>query len=128
MRPGKPILVARVRDDIGPYLGEKWRGLTEHPLVGEARITGLMGSLAMTPDKSSRAAFAADPGTVGYICREFSFSNNLIMRHVNDRMIIAPPLVISRDEVDTLIERATKTLDQTLAKLKEDGMLKARAS
>ena len=82
-----------------------------------------MGSLALTPDKSSRAAFASEAGTVGYICREFSFANNLIMRHVNDRMIIAPPLVISREEVDILVERAWKTFDQTHAKLKEDGLL-----
>nr|MDJ0741604.1 aminotransferase [Gammaproteobacteria bacterium] len=116
-------LVARVRDDIGPYLAEKWTSLTDHPLVGEARIKGLMGSLALTPDKDTRAPFASAPGTVGYICREFSFANNLIMRHVNDRMIIAPPLVISREEVDTLVERAWKTFDQTLAKLKEDGLL-----
>ena len=118
-------LVERVRDDIGPYLKKKWTSLTDHPLVGEATIVGLMGSLALTPDKASRAAFAAAAGTVGYICREFSFGNNLIMRHVGDRMIIAPPLCITREEVDTLIERAWTTFDQTHAKLREDGMMRA---
>lgn len=118
-------LVERVRDDIGPYLKERWTSLTDHPLVGEAKIVGLMGSLALTPDKASRAAFASEAGTVGFICREFSFGNNLIMRHVGDRMIIAPPLVITHAEVDTLIERAWKTLDQTHAKLMADGMMRA---
>ena len=118
-------LVERVRDDIGPYLKEKWTSLTDHPLVGEAKIVGLMGSIALTPDKAARAPFAAEAGTVGYICREFSFANNLIMRHVYDRMIIAPPLVISKEEVDILIDRAWKTLDQTHAKLKAEGMMRA---
>jgi len=35
-------LVDRVRDDIGPYLQQGWRALGDHPLVGEARMTGLM--------------------------------------------------------------------------------------
>ena len=118
-------LVERVHDDIGPYIREKWLSLVDHPLVGEATIVGLMGSIALTPDKPSRARFASEPGTVGYICREFSFGNNLIMRHVYDRMIIAPPLVITREEVDILIERAWKTLDQTHARLKSEGLLKA---
>ena len=116
-------LVARVRNEIGPYLAVKWTALTDHPLVGEAKIKGLMGSLALTPDKARRAAFTAPAGTVGFICREFSFGNNLIMRHVGDRMIIAPPLVISKEDVDTLIERAWKTFDQTHAKLKDEGLV-----
>ena len=36
-------LVERVRDDIGPYLQERWHRLAEHPLVGETRMVGLMG-------------------------------------------------------------------------------------
>ena len=91
-------------------------------MVGEATIKGLMGSLALTPDKASRAKFAAGSGTVGYMCRERSFENNLIMRHVGDRMIIAPPLVISHDEIDILIERAIKTLDETYAAVKAEGL------
>ena len=37
-------LVERVADDIGPYLQAKWRALGEHPLVGEARMVGLVGA------------------------------------------------------------------------------------
>ena len=94
----------------------------DHPLVGEAKIKGMMASLALTPDKSARAPFAAPAGTAGLICREFSFANGLIMRHVYDRMIISPPLIITRAEIDTLIDRVARTLDMSLAKLKEDGL------
>jgi putrescine aminotransferase len=118
-------LVERVRDDIAPYLWERWQAMTDHPLVGEAVQKGLMGSIALTPDKASRAKFAAEAGTVGYRCRERSFANNLVMRHVGDRMIIAPPLTITHEEVDLLIERAWKSLDECHAGLKADGMLVA---
>lgn len=118
-------IVTRVATDTGPYLQEKFRSLADHPLVGEAQIVGMMGSIALTPDKASRAQFAADAGTAGYITRERCFANNLIMRHVADRMIISPPLVISRDEIDTLIDRAWTSLDQAHAKLSDEGLMQA---
>ncbi len=118
-------ILERVRTDTAPYLAEKWGALAGHPLVGEARSIGLMAGLAMTPDKASRAKFASEAGTVGLICREFCFANGLVMRHVGDRMIISPPLVISKAEIDTLTERAWVALDLTLEKLKDDGLLKA---
>jgi putrescine aminotransferase len=38
-------------------------------------------------------------------------------------MIISPPLVITRDEVDILIERATKSLDETASWLRAEGVI-----
>ena len=118
-------IVTRVREETAPYLKTQWEALAEHPLVGEAKIVGLMGSIALTPDKAARAKFAAKEGTVGYICRERCFANNLIMRHVGDRMIISPPLTISREEVDILIARARKSLDEGYAQAKAEGLMEA---
>ncbi|MEX0282883.1 MAG: aspartate aminotransferase family protein, partial [Arenibacterium sp.] len=87
-------------------------------------VCGMMGSLALTPDKAKRAKFASEPGTVGLMCREHCFGNALIMRHVGDRMVISPPLVIKPEEIDILIERARMSLDQCLEELKAKDMLK----
>lgn len=118
-------IVERAAAEVAPYLAERWHALTEHPLVGEAVITGMIGSIALTPDKAARAKFAAGPGTAGFICRERCFANRLVMRHVNDRMVISPPLIISRAEVDTLIERAWQALDETRARLLDEGLMVA---
>lgn len=118
-------IVDYVKNDIGPYLQEKWRALADHPLVGEARISGMMGALELSPDKANRAAFSSSKGTVGLMCRERCFANGLIMRHVGDAMIISPPLILSRGEVDLLIERAVKSLDETHTQLKAEGLLAA---
>ncbi|MDK3016907.1 aspartate aminotransferase family protein [Pseudodonghicola flavimaris] len=118
-------IVEHVRDVIAPYLAEKWTALADHPLVGDTSIVGMMGSLALTPDKAARAKFASEAGTIGYICRERCFANNLVMRHVGDRMIISPPLVMTPGEADILIERATRALDETYARVKDEGLLKA---
>ena len=117
-------IVDRVRDETGPYLKERFESLSDHPLVGEVKIIGMMGSLALTPDKATRAAFA-EPGHAGLVCRERCFANNLIMRHVGDRMVISPPLVLSKDEIDTLVTRARLSLDEALAQLQHDGSMQA---
>jgi putrescine aminotransferase len=114
-------IVDRVREETGPYLKEKWEALTDHPLVGQASIKGLMGSIAMTPHKESRAEFKVGAGPIGLYCRTRCFENGLVMRHVGNRMIIAPPLIIKKDEIDTLIDRAVKSLDQTYAWAKTEG-------
>ena len=118
-------VIATAARDTAPYLAAQWGALNDHPLVDDARTVGMMGSLALTPDKASRAKFAADEGTAGYICRERCFANDLVMRHVGDRMVIAPPLVITKAEIDIFISRAVKALDETHAKLKADGLMTA---
>ena len=83
-----------------------------------------MGSIALTPDKAKRARFPGEQGTVGFRCRERCFANNLIMRHVGDRMIISPPLVITPEEIDVLIARAKLSLDEAYKSLVEEGLFK----
>ncbi len=119
-------IIEHVRDVAHPYLKAKWEALVDHPMVGEAKLVGLMGSIALTPNKATRAKFAADTGTVGYKTRERCFANDLIMRHVGDRMIIAPPLVITTDEIDVLITRARKSLDEAYKIVKDEGLFVAR--
>jgi len=115
-------LVERTRDETGPYLAAKWRQIAEHPLVGEARSIGLIGALELVRDKGSRRFF--DPrGEVGTICRDFCFQNGLIMRAVRDTMIISPPLVISREQIDELAEKAWRCLDLTLERCRAEGRL-----
>ena len=115
-------IVTRVREKTAPYLAERWQSLAEHPMVGEARAKGMMAAIELTPDKSARAKFAGEDGKVGFITRELCFANGLVMRHVGDKMIISPPLVISENEIDELVSRAWKCLDLAEAKVREDGL------
>ena len=118
-------IVSHAAQELAPYLKEKFESLGDHPMVGEVKVVGMMGSLALTPDKTTRAKFAADVGTVGFMVRERCFANNLIMRHVGDRMVISPPLVITKAEIETLIVRARKALDEGYENVKAAGLFKA---
>ena len=107
-------LVEVTRDDIGPYLQERWSSLMEHPLVGETRMVGLMGAFELVRDKASLERFDKDDG-VGTICRDFLVNNGLVMRAVGDTIVTAPPLSLSREQADELIAKAWKCLDLTAA-------------
>jgi putrescine---pyruvate transaminase len=105
-------LVDRVREDIGPYLQQRWRELGEHRLVGEARGVGMIGALELVAHKGTRTFFR-NRGEVGLVCRDHCFANGLVMRAVRDTMIISPPLILSRAQVDELFEKAWRCLDLT---------------
>jgi len=115
-------LVSRVREELAPHLAAKWRQLAEHPLVGEARCTGLLGALELVRDKATRRFFDKR-GEVGTICRDFCFENGLIMRAVRDTMIVSPPLVITPAQLDELAEKAWRCLDLTLERCRAEGRL-----
>jgi putrescine aminotransferase len=49
------------------------------------------------------------------VCRQHMFDNGVIMRAVGDRMIVAPPLVMTCAQIDEMVERIRVCLDLTLA-------------
>jgi putrescine---pyruvate transaminase len=113
-------LVESVRDDLGPYLAQHFAALAQHPLIGEAQSVGMMGALQLVRDKASGALFD-ESLEVGMVCRGHCFANGLIMRAVGDRMIIAPPLVMTHAQIDEMAALIRKCLDLTLADVRERG-------
>ncbi|MEI2635454.1 MAG: aspartate aminotransferase family protein [Methylotenera sp.] len=115
-------LVDRVLNETGPYLAEKYVELAKHPLVGGAETCGLVAGFVLMKDKQNHIAFD-ESLAVGMICRGHCFANGLIMRAVGDRMIIAPPLVTTKAQIDEMIALIYKCLDATLLDLKTQGLL-----
>ena len=113
-------LVERVRTDVGPYLAEAFASLRDHPLVGDAETCGLMGAILLVKDKASLTTFPDDVG-IGMVCRGHCFGNGLVMRAVGHRMIIAPPLVITRAQIDEMLALIRRCLDLTLADAQRNG-------
>src|SRR5262249_16788387 len=109
-------IIEHVHDVAAPYLAQRWAELADHPLVGEARTLGLLGAIELVADKRTKARFQPK-GHVGEICRDLAVRTGVVMRHVNESMIIAPPLVITAAQIDELVDKARITLDATRAAL-----------
>jgi len=109
-------LIEKVRDVTGPYLQQRLAELLDHPLVGQVRGIGLMAAIELVQDKESHTNYPKEVG-IGGICRDYALANGLVMRAVGDSMIMCPPLIISKLEIDELIEKTKKSLDQALTQV-----------
>jgi putrescine aminotransferase len=111
-------LVQRVALETGPHLRAAFGKLREHPLVGHAECIGMAAGLNLVRRKGATPhdceAFPREFG-VGMLCRGHMFDSGVIMRAVGDRMIVAPPLVMTAAQIDEMVARIRYCLDLTLA-------------
>jgi putrescine---pyruvate transaminase len=87
-----------------------------HPIVGEIAGAGMVAGLQLAQDPQARKRFT-NGGDVGTICRDFCFNGNLIMRATGDRMLLSPPLVTTRQEIDEIVSKAKQAIDATAQQL-----------
>lgn len=117
-------LVQKVAEDTGPYLKQRFEALGQHPLVGYADSCGLVAGLNLVRRKGAtvhdNVLFDEDQG-VGMICRGHMFDNGVIMRAVGERMIVAPPLVMTRAQIDEMTDLIRVCLDKTYADVQAKG-------
>ena len=112
-------IIEHVNDEAGPYFQQRWSELGDHPLVGEARCVGLLGALELLNDRAAKSKEAI--GSVGKRCKNLCMKNGLVMRAVGDAMIVSPPLIINKAEIDELVTVAAKALDLTAAEFAQAG-------
>ncbi len=93
------------------YLQTQIRTLSDHPLVGEIRGVGFLGAIELVANKETKDTFD-DQGSAGVACRDACSDNGLIMRAVGDSMILCPPLIITRPQIDEIVSKARQSLDE----------------
>lgn len=88
---------------VGGYFLEQLKNLiSKHETVGDVRGKGLMLCLEMVSDKEKKIAFdySSDyPKRVSEFCKD----HGVWLRQVDNRFIISPPLIFSKDHVDFVV-------------------------
>ena len=113
-------IVGQVRR-VGPRLQEGLRRLSAHPLVGEARGVGLIGALELVRDKSTRVNFDTKVGVGAYVVKRAQHHGTILRNMAGDVIAFCPPLIITEAEIDALLERTARALDDTLAMVRGRG-------
>jgi adenosylmethionine-8-amino-7-oxononanoate aminotransferase len=91
------------------------RSLQDHPLVGEVRGRGMLAAIELVVDKEHKTPLPASAEPARRIF-DRAWSNGLVIRAFPTGVVgYAPPLCCTDGEIDAIIERTARTLDQTLA-------------
>jgi len=99
---------------VAPVLQDGLRRFAGHPLVGEVRGVGLVGGVEVVRDKATREPFPAE-ARVGAQLAKAAERHGLIVRPMGDSLGFSPPLIIEEGEIEEMLARFGKALDETAA-------------
>ncbi|EKV31434.1 Gamma-aminobutyrate alpha-ketoglutarate aminotransferase [Caenispirillum salinarum AK4] len=111
--------------DTGAYFQERMKAVfQDHPLVGEVRGVGLLGALEFVAHKGRKERLDANL-KVGARMSAACMERKLIARAMphGDILGFAPPLSITRDEVDEVVARAKGAVDAVTDELVRENVL-----
>lgn len=106
--------------EVGSYLGEKLDELAvDHPSVGEVRGVGLFRGIELTKSEGDRVPFGErkdkiSPGrTVVDEVADLAMEQGVYVANMINTLIIAPPLPITKAEVDEAVAALDVALDHS---------------
>ena len=105
--------------EVGAYLQAQLREqFADHSLVGEVRGVGLLAALEFVADKHRKQRFAPTQA-IGAKVSAACLQEGLIARAMphGDILGLAPPLIISRDEVDLIVGMIKTAVDKVYSSL-----------
>ena len=115
-------LLARVRER-GAGLEARLRArFREHPHVGEIRGRGLFWGLELVQDRASKQPF--DPKRrINALLKLTALENGLMCYPMGgsvdgvagDHLLLAPPYIISEAQLDEIVEKLARSIDQVIA-------------
>lgn len=106
-------LVARA-EEMGRRLNEGLGRLVELPNVGNVRGLGLMAAVEVVSEKTSREPFAAAEG-VGPRLAKAIRERGVVTRVKGDSILFAPPLIITPEQIDTIVNVTADAIDAVMA-------------
>ena len=109
--------------EVGAHMqAELRRRFTDHPIVGEVRGVGLIGAIELSADKAARKPFDPAKKAGPRLVKHGEEQGVILRAMVNDSMGFSPPLVITRDEVNEMLDRVGKALDALAVELRRESI------
>ena len=109
--------------EMGEYLQTRLKEFDSHPLVGEVRGRGLLAAVELVANKDSGEAF--DDTSVGAYAKQACQDNGLLIRAVGGNSIaFCPPLIITTDQIDEMVEKFSLAIQTTLQYANKESLIK----
>lgn len=107
---------------VGEYMQTRLNEFSDHPLVGHVRGKGLIGAVELVADKKTRTPF--NDGSIGAMLKQTCQDHGLLIRAVGGNcMAFCPPLIITPQQIDEMLELFSTALDEVLTYADEEGLI-----
>ena len=113
----------RTLENLAPKVAQLGRRLADFarwPNVGEVRQRGLIAGIELVEDRASRAPFPWDRQVGARICRH-ARTLGLLIRPLGDVIVVMPPLSISVEELDGMIDAIGRSMAAILGEAEVYG-------
>ena len=107
--------------DVGPYLEEQLASLLEHPIVGDVRGSHFMMCIEHVADKETKALLPAEVA-IGDRIAAHCQSRGVIVRPIAHLNVLSPPLILTRQQIDTMVEVLHDSIRATQDDLIREGI------
>ena len=113
---------------VGAHMQKELRRrFADHPLVGEVRGVGLIGAIELVADKDEAPEFRSRRRRSAAGLTKLIEENGVIGRTVpGDILCFSPPLVITEAEIDEMLDRIGKALDELTVQLRREQIAVVR--
>jgi L-2,4-diaminobutyrate transaminase len=105
--------------NVGAYFLQRLRGeFTDRPYVAEVRGAGLLAAIEFAQDPAKKQRFEADR-RIGAQLAAACLEEGVIVRSMphGDILGFAPPLVITRDDVDEVVRRVVRAVEKVTRRI-----------
>ncbi len=106
---------------VAPRLQARLQALSGHPLVGEVRSLGLIGAIELAAEPAKRKPFDPKRLVGAYLVRRAQEHGVILRALGGDIIAFAPPLIITEQEIDSMMDRAELALADTLDWVRAEG-------
>jgi adenosylmethionine-8-amino-7-oxononanoate aminotransferase len=110
----------RVRE-LGPYFEKRLASLERLPLVGDVRGSHFMLCVENVADKEARELLPASV-EIGKRIADHCQQRGLIVRPMGHLNVISPPLILTRDQIDELVDILGESIRATADDLVREGI------
>lgn len=108
--------------NVGPYFQEKIQSLSDLKIFGESRGSHLMLGLEFVADNQNKTPLPAQAGVANRVfdhCRKLG----LIIRPIGNIIVMSPPLIITKEQIDTITNILRTSIENTITDLTTDGFI-----
>ncbi|XXK35862.1 aminotransferase [Rhodobacteraceae bacterium nBUS_22] len=102
--------------EVGRYLQSSAQSLMNSPLVGDVRGHGLMLAVDLVASKKTKGPFPVTQKTGDRVFRKCA-EKGVIVRPVGDRIVLSPPIIIDKQQIDTIVSTISEALSEVQAEL-----------